>query len=240
MNIVDVVIILIIIMCGVVGYKRGLTNQLVSSLGIFAVIVLSFLLKNPVSMFLYEHLPFFKFGGIFKGITALNIILYEFIAFFLVMSILTIILKVLTLATNIFEKLLKMTIILGIPSKLLGMVAGFVEGFLLVFIGLYIISLPVFNFGELNNSKYAKPILSNTPILSKMTGNMMNVIDEFTNLKEEYEVTKDANEFNLKAIDLFLKYNVVTPSSVENLVKNEKLQIVGIEDVISKYKEEKK
>ena len=233
MNIVDVVIILIIIMCGVVGYKRGLTNQLVSSLGIFAVIVLSFLLKNPVSMFLYEHLPFFKFGGIFKGITALNIILYEFVAFFLVMSILTIILKVLTLATNIFEKLLKMTIILGIPSKLLGMVAGFVEGFLLVFIGLYIISLPVFNFGELNNSKYAKPILSNT-------GNMMNVIDEFTNLKEEYEVTKDANEFNLKAIDLFLKYNVVTPSSVENLVKNEKLQIVGIEDVISKYKEEKK
>ncbi len=47
------------------------------------------------------------------------------------MSILTIILKVLTLATNIFEKLLKMTIILGIPSKLLGMVAGFVEGFYL-------------------------------------------------------------------------------------------------------------
>ncbi len=33
----------------------------------------------------------------------------------------------------------------------------------------------------------------------------MNVIDEFTNLKEEYEVTKDANEFNLKAIDLFFK-----------------------------------
>ena len=80
-------------MCGVVGYKRGLTNQLVSSLGIFAVIVLSFLLKNPVSMFLYEHLPFFKFGGIFKGITALNIILYEFVAFFLVMSILTITIK---------------------------------------------------------------------------------------------------------------------------------------------------
>ena len=66
MNIVDVVIILIIIMCGVVGYKRGLTNQLVSSLGIFAVIVLSFLLKNPVSMFLYEHLPFLNLVGYSK------------------------------------------------------------------------------------------------------------------------------------------------------------------------------
>lgn len=240
MNIIDVVIILIIIMSGIIGYKRGFTSSVVSCIGFFAVVILSFLLKNPVSMFLYEHLPFFKFGGLFKGITSLNIILYECIAFLLVMSILTIILRVVMVATNIFERLLKMTIILGIPSKICGMVVGLLEGFIWVFIGLYVISLPIFHIKELNESKYTTPILKNTPILSSLTKDTVKVIDEFTALKEEYKVTDDANEFNLKAVDLFLKYNVITVESTERLIEKEKLKIVGLENVIQKYKLEEK
>lgn len=238
MNIVDVIIILIIIMCGVIGYKRGFTRALVSCLGIFVVIILSFLFKNPVSMLLYEHLPFFKFGGLLKGVTALNIILYEFIAFLLVLAILTIILKVLSVATNIFERLLKFTIILGIPSKLCGMVVGFVEGFIWVFIGLYIVSLPVFNLEIVEDSKYREPILTNTPILSSLTNDTVKVIEEFADLKDEYEVTSDSNTFNLKAIDLFLKYDIVTVESIEKLIEQEKLQIEGIGEVLNKYQKE--
>lgn len=240
MNIIDVLIVLIIIMSGIIGYKRGFTRAVVSCLGIFVVVILSFWLKNPVSMFLYEHLPFFKFGGLFKGVTALNIILYECIAFLLVMSILTILLKVVMLATNVFEQLLKLTIILGIPSKICGMVVGFFEGFIWVFIGLYIISLPVFRIKEIDESKYCDPILKNTPVLSSFTKNTTKVIDEFTKLKEEYEVTENANEFNLKAMDLFLKYNIITVKSTEKLIEQEKLQIVGIEEILEKYKLEEK
>ena len=85
MNIIDIGIILIIIMGGIVGFKRGFFNQLVSSIGFFVIVVLSFLLKNPLSVFLYEHLPFFKFGGIIKGVTVLNIFLYEIIAFIIIL-----------------------------------------------------------------------------------------------------------------------------------------------------------
>lgn len=240
MNIVDVIIILIIIISGVIGYKKGFTSAVVSCIGIFAVLILSFLLKNPVSMLLYEHLPFFKFGGLFKGVTALNIVLYEFIAFLLVLAILTIILRVIMMATNIFERLLKFTIILGIPSKLAGMVVGFIEGFIWVFIGLYIVSLPVFNLKEVDESKYRDPILKNTPILSALTKDTVRVIEEFTGLKEEYEVTEDSNEFNLKALDLFLKYDIITIESTEKLVEQEKLQIKGIEEVLNKYQTEGK
>ena len=107
MNIVDVLIILIIVAGGLIGFRKGFTEELVSFVGVILVVVLSFLLKNPVSAFLYEHLPFFNFGGALKGITSLNILLYEIIALLIVMSVLLVILKITTLATRVFEKLLK-------------------------------------------------------------------------------------------------------------------------------------
>ena len=81
MNIFDIIVIIVIVSCMVAGFKRGFTRELVSAVGFFLVVVLSYYLKNPISVFLYEHLPFFKFGGIIKGVTALNIFLYEAFAF---------------------------------------------------------------------------------------------------------------------------------------------------------------
>ena len=72
LNIIDIIIIVFILLGALVGFKRGVTKQLVSCLGLIAVVILSFLLKNPVSIFLYEHLPFFKFAGVLKGVTSLK------------------------------------------------------------------------------------------------------------------------------------------------------------------------
>ena len=52
MNIVDVIIILILVSGGVLGFKRGFTSELVQSLGFFVAVIIAFLLKNPVSVFL--------------------------------------------------------------------------------------------------------------------------------------------------------------------------------------------
>ena len=149
MNIIDIGIILFILSGAIIGLKRGFTKQLVSSIGFILIVILSFILKNPVSIFFYEHLPFFKFSGIIKGVTVLNIALYEIFAFFIVFSILTIVYKFLLLATSIFEKVLKATIILGIPSKILGAILGFIQYFILAFIILYVLN---FNslFSKLN------------------------------------------------------------------------------------------
>lgn len=239
MNIVDVLIILIIIAGGVSGFKKGFTREFVSFVGIFLVVILSFLLKNPVSSFLYEHLPFFNFGGLFKGITSLNILLYEVIALLIVMSVLIIILKITTMVTKVFETLLKFTIILGIPSKLLGMVVGFVEGFVWVFIGLYILNLPVFNIKEIEESKFKESILQNVPILSSLADDTVKVIEEFTDLKNQYDDTNiDSNEFNLKTLNVFLKYNVITVESVEKLEEKGKLKIEGLDKLLKEYREE--
>lgn len=237
MNIIDAVIILVLLAGAVVGLKRGFTKQLLSFLGIFLVVVIAFLLKNPLSTFMYENLPFFKFGGLFKGVTVLNIALYEVLAFIILVSVLTIIMRLLIFASSIFEKILNFTIILGIPSKILGAVLGLIESFVWVFIVLYVVSLPVFNISFVNESKYKDKILKSTPILSGYVDKSIKVINEFTALKDKYENTPNANEFNKETLDLFLKYKVVTVDSVDLLIKKNKIGINGIDGVLNCYRE---
>lgn len=236
MNIIDVIAILIILYCMAVGFKRGFTKQLISFLGFFIIVIFAFLLKNPISQVLYENLPFFSFGGLFKGITALNIILYEVIAFFIVVAILTFIFKILLFASSIFEKLLNMTIILGFPSKILGMITGAIEGFVWVFILLYIVSLPLFNFKEVNDSKLMSPILKNTPILSSFTKDFKDALDEFSDLKEEYKKDGKKQEFNYNTLNTLLKYKIITVESATKLNEKGKLKIENVDTLIDLYR----
>ena len=237
--IVDVSIVLIIILSGLIGLKRGFTKELVCFLGFFLIIILSFILKNPISAFFYEHLPFFRFSGLFKGITSINILFYEVIAFFIVVSILLLIFRLLIMATSIFEKLLKMTIILGIPSKILGFIIGIIEGMVWSFIILYIVSLPLFNIKEIHDSKLKNKILYNTPIVSTMTKDTINTFDEFKKLTDDYKKKKISNnEYDLESIDILLKYKIIDIKSLKKLIKHKKVNIKNINDVIIKYEEE--
>lgn len=236
MNIIDVAFILIILMSGIIGLKRGVIKESVSFLGFFIVVIFAFILKNPVSIFLYEHLPFFKFLGIFKGIEVLNILLYEVVAFILVLSILTIILKVVIKLTSVIEKLLTITVILGIPSKILGFIVGIIEGFVWGFIFIYILSLPIFNMSIIKDSNARKSIIKNTPILSKFTQNFIGTIDDFILIKDEYTEKKiSSDEFNQNSLDVFLKYGIIDVKSVKILKNKNKLSFKGIDDLIIKY-----
>ena len=93
MNIMSAVIILIVLFYVVLGFKRGVIKTGVSLIGTIAILVVSFVLKDIVANFLMEHLPFFNFGGIFDGITSINILMYEMISFIVVFVILYCILK---------------------------------------------------------------------------------------------------------------------------------------------------
>ena len=208
MNIVDILIIVFILLGAFIGFRDGFTKALVNAIGVIVVTAIAYVLKNPVSEILMSFMPFFNFGGI----TSLNIVLYEVIAFLLVFSILMIILKIVAVTTGIFETFLKFTIVLGIPSKILGAVVGAIKNYILVFFALYVLSLPTFaSWSFINESSYREPIFENSD---------------------------NTNEFNLETIDIFLKYKVVTPKTVNSLIDNGKLDIDGIENVLNKYKEE--
>ena len=77
MNIVDIVILIFILFGGLIGWKQGFTKSLVNCVGYILIIVIAFVLKNPISEFFMMYLPFFDFFGLIKGLTVLNIALYE-------------------------------------------------------------------------------------------------------------------------------------------------------------------
>lgn len=237
MSVIDISIIILIIFGGLLGFKRGFTKQLLSFVGFLAVIVLAFVLKNYISVLMYENLPFFPFGGVLKGVTVLNIALYEMIAFFLVLALLMFILRLLLFASGVFETVLNFTIILGIPSKILGAIIGMLEVYVITFIALYVLSLPTWNLSVINDSKYKDKILNNTPILSGYVDKTMSVFDEFAVLKDKYKEADNANQFNYETLDLFLKYQVVTVESVKKLDEKNKIQIDNLHVILEKYEE---
>ena len=239
MNIIDLLIMIFILIGAVVGFKRGFTSSLFNFVGVILVIIIAYFLKNPISEFLMNFCPFFSFGGIIKGVTVLNIAVYEIIAFILVFSLLMIGLKALLMATGIFETILKFTIVLGLPSKILGAIVGLIHNYIIVFFVLYILSMPNFlDVGFIKDSTYREPILKNTPILSNVAESTLAVLDEFKGLSDKYTETENSNEFNLETLDLFLKYKVVTVDTVEKLDDSGKIKIEGIETVLNKYREE--
>lgn len=238
MSIVDIFIIVFILIGGLLGLKRGAVKEFISAIGFFVIVILSFLLKNPLSVIFYENLPFFKFGGIFKGVTALNIALYELIAFLVVALVLTFIWKLVEYASNIMQKIINMTILLGLPSKIIGFIIGLLEYYVLAFIIIYILTLPIFSVKPVIESKNAKFILNDTPIISSFVKESTGFIGEFIELRDKYQVTESANQFNYETLDLFMKYDIVDVKSVKKLKEKNKISIDGIDTLIQKYEEE--
>lgn len=223
MNILDILIIIFILFGAVLGFKRGFTKEVVEALGFIAVVIVAYFLKNPLSVIMYEYLPFFKIG-LLKNVEILNILVYEGLAFIICIILLSIVLKILLTITSIFEKIINATIILSIPSKIAGAIVGILYHYVFVFIVLYILSLTIFDVDFIDNSKYKDKILDNTPILSSLADKSVNVINEFIVLKDNYSDKEISEaEFNYQAIELFLKYEIITPESLKKLIEEGKI-----------------
>ena len=141
MNIVDIIILAILASFALLGFKRGVFQSLASFLGFIVVICLSYWLKNYLGDLLVLNLPFTEYTFIPGGSMVLNVVTYQSIAFIIMLIILGLAYKIILIFTGIFEKLLRITIILGIPSKILGLIVGVLEGFIVVYLG-SIIDMP--------------------------------------------------------------------------------------------------
>ena len=238
MNIIDVIVIIIIGLCGAYGFKNGFVKQAVAIVGFILVFLISYLLKEPLAEWLSLNFPFFKFLGPFRGATILNVIIYQLFAFFIVFSILMVIYAVVVKISNLVEKLLKVTFILAIPSKIGGLVLGLIEGLFLSLIVIVFLSLPVLNFGLVRDSLIRNYLYNVSPIVGNMTGNMNDAIDEVMELKEEFDNKADRDTFNIKCFEVLLKHKLIGTSYSEKLVYSGKLDIdkdLALE-IINKYK----
>ena len=219
MNIIDAIIILVILFVGVVGLKRGFFNQLVMTVGLLIVYVISFKLKEPIANWMSLNFPFFNFGGL----TSLNIILYQVIAFIIVFSLVMIIFRIVLKLTGAFEKILKFTIILGIPSKILGFILGLIEGYIVVFIAVFIISQPFVKSDIVAGSKYREKILNSSPVLSNIASSTNDAIKDIYEVQKNYVDSKNLEEYNKEVVRILVEYEMVTEDYIDKLIESGKL-----------------
>ena len=221
MNILDAVIITILIVGVLGGMSRGLIKQAVLLIGLVVCLIFAFSLRTPIATFMYEYLPFFKFGGLFSGVSIINILLYELIAFLIIFSLLYLVLRILLKITGIIEKILDMTIILGFFSKIGGGIVGFIEAYILVFVFLFVCNQPFIRVTGLDSSKVGNFILDKTPVMSSAIEDTRKAINEVYTLTTKYK--NDKNKLNEETIKLFIKYDIITEENVQKLREKGKL-----------------
>ena len=230
LNIFNIGIILVLIGYIIGGWKNGVVKETTTFIGIILVFFLAYFLKGIVGNFLCTILPFFEFDGL----VSLNILIYQGIAFLLLYSLFMGLYKFLLKVSNGLQKIVNATIILIIPSKILGAIIGLIEGWVFVFIVLLVLLIPLKDFNQFRDSEINNLVLFHTPVLS-------DTVKPFVNgAKEIYEVTSkismkkiDTNEANLKSIKIMLKYKLVNKKEIRKLVEQGKLsEIKDIESII--------
>ena len=237
LNIFDVGIILLLIMFLIVGFKNGVIREAFALIGIIAVFILSFVFKGLLGNLMCIILPFFKLSGIIEGFSVINILIYQIIAFMLVFAILLTIYEIFLKISKFIQKLVNLTIILILPSKLLGAVVSLIKGVIVLYAVFIVLMIPLKNSELFTGSNMVNQILYKTPILSQSSNNYINTVEEIYNLAEKVSNKKiSTNAANLELLDMMLKHKIVNKSTVESLVKLHKLDDVNnIETVLQKY-----
>ena len=236
LGLVDVLIILFVITGAIVGFRHGVIKEGTQFIGVFAIVVVSFLLKDKLMIMLYENLPFYNFFGLIKGLDAINVLFYQIISFAIIFIALLFVLRVVIVITGLVEWLLKMTVFLSLPSRLLGMLVGAVEYYVYLFLALYILNLPVLNLNLISDSKFGGKVLEDTPILSGLVDDTVEVYSDVWSIIKNKE-GRTNKEVNTLVLATLLDNHLITLESAKQLVESNKISIED-ESILDMYEEE--
>lgn len=223
MNIFSVAIILVVLLYGVLGFKRGVIRTGVSLLGTVAILIISYVLKDLIADFLIKHLPFFNYGGVFEGITSINILIYKMIAFIVVFVVLYCILNVLITLSGLIEKILKMTIVLAIPSKIMGGILGIIEGLIVAFLATFALFHLAPTQKYIMDSPVAVILLERSPFISSLTTSTTLALEDISNIVNNLKENSNRSEANYEILHRMIYWKVITVEEAQWLIDNNKI-----------------
>ena len=131
-----------------------------------------------------------------------------------------------------------MTIILGIPSKIIGAVLGFLEALVFSFIVLFVLLQINATSKMVSDSTLARSIIDKTPIIGHMVNDTYKAIQDINKLQDKYKNDSNKDAYNAEILTIMLKYEVVTPEVTQKLINSEKLDFAGAQSVLNSYKED--
>lgn len=233
MNVLDLIILFILLITMFIGYKQGFLKGIISLIGISFITIVSFIFRDNLADILLKVCPFFKFSGEYEGITSLNILIYEGIAFGVIFVFLTSFLLIILKVTGLIQKIIDISIVLTLPSKILSLIVGLVNGIVIVFIMLFIM-LNVNSARHLvYNSYISKIILERTAVLSKTTSNNYLAYEEINSSIKNCKKEHNKNKCNTSVANTLIKYDIISKDDVEELIIIRKLKGIKRKDLIS-------
>ena len=233
-NIFDVAIILLIIMSAISGSKVGALKSLVNFIGTILVYIIAFMFKSKVGVLLCKVCPFFSFDGY----PTLNILLYQMIAFVLIAGVLFALFNFIVKATGIIQRLIDMTIILKLPSSILGFIIGLLEGYIVMFIVIAVLMVPFKDFDLYKESKLVNTMLNKSPILSKSLGGVVDSLGDIINVTTSMEDNEidQKNRTNLDIMGAYLDHNVISREDALDIISLDKFDTIpGIKQYVESY-----
>lgn len=233
MNIFDIVIILLILLSGVTGLKQGLLKSGINLIGTILIYIIAFKMKDSIGLFLCKIFPFFKFNGY----VTLNILVYQLIAFVLIASILFSVFAIVLKLTGIVQKLVDLTVILDIPSKIGGFIIGLLEGYVVMFIIILILSVPLRNVELFSESTLVDKMINKTPVLSSTLDGLGDVIFNVFHITSEVKEGEDkTTKVNLDIMKTYLDCKVISKEDAIKIIDTGKLDSVnGIKEFVNNY-----
>lgn len=231
-TLVDILIVVFIALGAWAGWKRGLIKSLVNLIGLIAVLVISYSLRIPLANFLIDKMPFFSFNGL----TALNILIYNVLAFIFLFIILYCILNIIIAITGFIDTLLKFTVIWILPSKIGGAIVGFVEAWVFVFVIVFVLASFNVTSNWIINSKASNIILDHTPVIGGYLSGMSNSAREIYKTIEDFGALdvndKDAvKSLNLQILVTLVNYDVISDEKQKELTETGKIDLGTVQIV---------
>ena len=110
------------------------------------------------------------------------------------------------------------------------------EYYVYVFIILYILNMPIFNLTYVNDSKYGNSVLENTPILSNLVSDTVDVYKDVWNIIKNKD-NKSNREVNSLVLATLLDNKLITIDSARKLVESNKI-IIEDNSILDNYKDD--
>lgn len=232
MAVLDGIIIILLVLGILYGTKKGFLNGIISLIGLFVSFIMALLLRGVVADILLKGMPFLKFSGSYKGITSLNILFYEAVAFILVflflLSILSLVLKI----TGIVQKVIDYSVVLTLPSKILGVIVGIINALIIS----YVMSFIMLNINStrqmVHDSKIAPYLLKNSVVISKDTKKYYDSTTKINKIIDKCKHEKNKRTCNVLVANSLIESKIIEKEKVIELINSGKLKNISKKEIL--------
>lgn len=242
MNRFDIILIIILAVFALDGYHKGFFRETLNVIGLILVIYLSFILMSPIASILLKYLPVITLSIFGVEVEALNILIYQIIAFILLTILLYLAWRFIIDITGLLAKVIGLNSFLRIPLKILGGLVGIVTGYVVLFLILLALSIPLNNkFTSYHDSTLKDAILNNKILrinaVKKLNSSIDEIYDLSSRIDNDSNRMKHTKQYNAETMDIMLKNKIISIDTVDVLIKKEKIHTYDeLNKVLLKYR----